>query len=548
MTLRLDKTFFFQESIQFLGYNITVEGIKLTRGKVEEIDAVPPPKNIKQLRRFLGIFGYYSRFYPNYAFATHPLLDLLRKSVSWKWEGKHQAAFERIKATFLKSFTISHPDFTKHLFVQTDSSDVGLGTMLYQIDERNKPMVISLISRVLRKAERNYTTTEKEMLAIIWALEKWRPYLLGTQFTLLTDHQSLIFLQHCHTQNQRLLRWVLFLQQYDFKIQHCRGVDNHIPDLLSRHRHEPQDPRSILSSSLSMCPIQIQIDPILDLGVEEFLDTQRRDPLIQNIAAFKQGSLRNDDPQHDYIHKRQDKWGMAMGIVLQRTASKEKTFRILVPRSLAGDLVRFYHTKFAHFGATKMYNMIADYFVWRGMKKEIRILIAKCDTCQKSKHPNRNYEGDFQPIIPPGPNNLAAVDLYGPLPKYKYGNKFLLVIVDVFSKLTQFYPLKKPNTNSCFRGMQKFVTEAGPYQRVLTDQGTQFTRPRWASLLRTIHIEPILTTPRHPQSNPTERIMREISRVCRVYCSENHRSWDELIPHLNIWLNSIPHCSTTVSA
>lgn len=141
----------------------------------------------------------------------------------------------------------------------------------------------------------------------------------------------------------------------------------------------------------------------------------------------------------------------------------------MVPRNITDDLVQFYHTNFAHFGATKMYNMIANYFAWRGMKTEIRVIIAKCDICQKSKHPNRSYEGDFQSILPPGPSSLAALDVYGPLPKSKQGNRYILVIVDVFSKFTKLYPLRKSITTSCFKCMQKFITRAGSYNRVLTD-------------------------------------------------------------------------------
>ena len=150
-------------------------------------------------------------------------------------------------------------------------------------------------------------------------------------------------------------------------------------------------------------------------------------------------------------------------------------------------------------------------------------------------------------IVPTSVSDLYAIDLFGPLPKVARGNKFVLVIVDVFSKFVQVYPVNKPSAGNCLKKLDIFIQLCGKPKRVLTDHGSQFTSYRWQDEMSRRGVQPIFSTIRHPQSNPSERIMRELGRLFRTYCSTNHAGWLDLLPKINIWLNVVPHESTKIT-
>ena len=211
-----------------------VQGLKCA-GKREQIEKIPRPKNIRQLRVFLGVLGYYSRFFKNYANAVGPLYELLKKNQKWRWTTEHESVFNNIKRKFKMAITLKHPDFNRTFYVQTDSSGFAVGAILYQKNEENGEQIIALASRILHGAEKSYSTTLKEALGVVFALENFREYVMGRHFVIITDHKALTFLNKCHVNNDKLLRWSLWLQQFSFEIKHIAGKDNVLPDYLSRN-------------------------------------------------------------------------------------------------------------------------------------------------------------------------------------------------------------------------------------------------------------------------------------------------------------------------
>ena len=171
----------------------------------------PEPKNIKQLQSFLGLCNFYRKFQKNYAQTTARLSAVLQKNKQWKWGEKERDAFEEIKKKFSSMIMMNHPDFLKTFYLQTDASNVALGAELYQEDSDREHHTIAFASRSLLAAERNYTTTEKELLSIVFAVGKFRTYILGNKTVIRTDHKALSFLNSCRLTHSRLTRWVLTL-------------------------------------------------------------------------------------------------------------------------------------------------------------------------------------------------------------------------------------------------------------------------------------------------------------------------------------------------
>lgn len=193
LQLNFEKSHFCRKRVDFLGYQLTTKGLQMNPDKIVEIDKIKAPKNRKQLKSFLGCVNYYSRFVPNFAMAIAEFLPLLRKGQQWKWTDRLESKFQDLKAAFHKTCVISYPHFDEQFILQTDSSDYGIGAVLYQtIEERDK--IVAIVSRVLKESEQHFSATEKEANAIVWSIHKLREYLIGRHFVIRTDHKALIFL------------------------------------------------------------------------------------------------------------------------------------------------------------------------------------------------------------------------------------------------------------------------------------------------------------------------------------------------------------------
>ena len=217
----------------YLGHVISDKGVKPNPEKVRAVKEYPVPKNHKELKQFLGLVGYYRRFIKDFSSITQPFTSLLRKNIPFKWEMRQQINFEKIKQLLLSEPILQYPDFNKEFILTTDASDEGIGAVLSQ-GKIGNDLPIAYASRTLNKAERNYDTTEKELLAIIWATKHFRPYLYGKKFKIVTDHKPLIWLFNVKDPSSRLMRWRLKLEEYNYEVLYKEGKQNTNADALSR--------------------------------------------------------------------------------------------------------------------------------------------------------------------------------------------------------------------------------------------------------------------------------------------------------------------------
>ena len=236
LTVNLVKSEIAQAHVIFLGHVVGQGQVRPIQAKVEAIEKFPVPTTKKQLMRFLGMAGYYRRFCPNFSETVAPLTNLLCKRVKFIWSDACQKAFDKVKAILMSSPVLRAPNFEKQFKLAIDASDNGIGAVLLQSGENEIDHPVSYYSRKFNSHQRNYSTVEKETLALIMALQHFEIYLGTTTFPIivLTDHNPLVFLNKMKNKNQRLVRWSLFLQEYNLCIQHVKGKDNIIPDALSR--------------------------------------------------------------------------------------------------------------------------------------------------------------------------------------------------------------------------------------------------------------------------------------------------------------------------
>jgi hypothetical protein len=234
LKLKPSKCAFLRKEVVYLGHVISEKGISPDPSKLIAVKEFPTPKKLKDIQSFIGLAGYYRKFIENFSKLAKPLTKLTRKGEKFTWSIEQQNAFELLKEKLTTAPVLNYPDFSKEFIVTTDASDFAIGAILSQgVVGQDRP--IAYASRVLCKAEQNYNTTEKELLAIVWAVKHFRPYLYGVRFKIITDHKPLIWLFNVTDPGSRLIRWRLKLEEYDYEIIHKAGKSNLNADALSRN-------------------------------------------------------------------------------------------------------------------------------------------------------------------------------------------------------------------------------------------------------------------------------------------------------------------------
>jgi hypothetical protein len=247
-----DKCEFLKEELNYLGHLVTPEGVRPDENKIKAVVEFPTPKTQKDIKSFLGLAGYYRKFIADFSAIARPLTNLLKKENEWRWTEQEQASFDLLKFKLTNTPLLQYPDFSKPFILTTDASGYAIGAILSQ-GKLGQDKPVAYASRTLNKAELNYATVEKELLAIVWACKHFRPYLLGRKFQIVTDHKGLTWIFNVKDPNSRLMRWKLLLEEYDYEIQYRAGIRNCNADSLSRY------------------PVQC-----LNVNIEEITDERKR--------------------------------------------------------------------------------------------------------------------------------------------------------------------------------------------------------------------------------------------------------------------------------
>jgi hypothetical protein len=508
--------------------------------RIEAILNYPPLRNQKQLRKFLGLCKFHQQFIVSYAEYVAPLLSLLRKGNKWIWTSTFQSTFECLREKFANSIHLVQPDVSRDYIINSDASKVVIAAVLMQNDQAGNTNIVSTASRVLTQTEQRYTTCELELLAIVFALHRFRRYIYGHKVILNTDNKALTFLQKCVVTSNRVARWVMEIEQYDVEIRHIRGVDNGLADLFSRN------PAQLSATEISKLKnpdqnmvqsIQLGIDDSVKRELKKLATLQDTDPRIQSIKESLQ-SHSTGGTKHILNN----------GVLYCKGDREGLIWKAMLPECLERKVMRFVHTSLGHLGNDKCYAEIHHVFHLKNFARKLRKFIATCDVCQRTKHLNRAYNVEENHHLPKRPGELCAVDIYGSLPTSRGNVRYIFVCYDVFSKYVKLYPLKSATTKACLNKLQNhyFVNVVKP-RMILSDNGSQFRSPLWQTKLEENDVTTRFSPIRHPQSNPSERVMRELSKFFRIYCHNNHKRWAELIPHIEEWLNKTVASSTGYS-
>lgn len=520
------KCALFQRQVEFLGHIIDSEGLHVMQDKVKAIRDWPVPRNVADIRSFLGLVGYYRRFISNFSHIASSITALLHKDTAFDWGAEQQAAFAALKQAITNAPVLILPDPSKPYTVTTDASDFAIGATLSQ-ETAHGLQPIAFLSKKLLPAEMNYPVHDREMLSIICALKEWRHYLHGQKFTILTDNVSLKWFHTKEILNQRQVRWMEYLQEFDHSIVHQKGKDNVVADGLSRRPdHRDKDDSEL----------EVNVHQVSEIKVDQIEERCKRAYPSDGLA---QQVLRGDKSvRHMHIEN---------GLIYFQPK------RIYVPATapdVRTDILSECHDRplSGHLGSSKTIESVTRHFYWPRMHNDIKRYVSSCFSCQANKPSQRLPMGLLQPLpIPDRPWQQVTMDLITQLPRTKDGHDAIVVFVDKLSKMVHWVATHTAVTAAELARLMfdHVVRLHGLPESIVSDRDTRFTSHFWSSLWELCGTKLAMSTAFHPQTDgQTERANRTLEEMLRHYVSTQQDDWDMRLTAAEIAFNNSVHAST----
>lgn len=522
--LNIEKCIFGQEEVKFLGHELSAEGISPMKEKVKAIQAFRTPENPQEVKSFLGMTGFLMKFIPDYATINEPLRELTKKDVPFAWGDRQQASFDKLREMLCSPPVLGYFSPDDRTTVIADASPVGLGGVLIQHDSEGKLRVIAYVSKSLTEVERRYCQSEKEALALVWAVERLREYLLGIKFTLISDCKSLETIFNKPVVNcARIERWVLRLQAFDFRVKYKAGKEN-LADSLSRLSRAEATP----FDEETECFIQyMYATTAVDIG--EIEKATKED---QEMQQLKQAIDSNDYSNGDLGGYKvfATEFGYTGDIIIRRD-------RIVVPPKLRSRMLELGHE--GHPGSTVMKARLRDRCWWPKMDQEVEKYVRQCESCQLVAVPDRPAPLTIRKF-PSSPWNDIALDFMGPLPNGKH----VLVVIDYFSRYLEVELMQTITADSTIKVLKRMFVRLGNPRTITLDNGRQFCSEKFKKFCESLKIKLNFTTPYWPQANgEVERQNRSLLKRLKIAHSTNRDLEEEMQEYLSMYYTT-PHPST----
>jgi len=550
---------------------VTKDGIKPDPAKIEAVRAFERPETKKQMRSFLGLTGYLRRFIRNYSAIAAPLVATTTDKGQYRWRKQRVwgdqeiKAFEELKNKLTEDDVLAYPDYEKPFLVVCDASNRGAGAMLAQVDDNNAERPIAYASCTFNKAQKNYSATEKEGLAVVWATAHFRPYIHGVPAVVVTDHSALTWIMTVKDPPQRLARWVMSLMDYDLTFIHRKGKDNIVADALSRLKRkgevtdEPEEDKDVEGDVVVINAVALEgdvtqaaLDETFNKEIKEWRSCQEEEEQYGAMIKWLEDGIRpHDEDTWEWISMHEDRYVIQDGLlkyveVVSRGKSCTVNTMVVVPRSKVFGLIAKCHESpliGAHQGTKRLYPKIRERFWWPRMYTDIEEQVASCTICmsvgkataKKSKIGGHGVGGN--------PFEYIAMDLLS-LPVSYLGNKYAMVVMDYHSRYAMVAPLKTKEASEVAQTLlEKVIMVYGPPQKLLTDNGGEFKNKIMQQLCQSLKIKKKFTSPYNPQADGmVERFNRTLVRMLACYIEPNQRNWDLVLPMM-VYAYNTTSCS-----
>ncbi|CAF1502254.1 unnamed protein product [Adineta steineri] len=560
LTLKASKCCFCRKEMKYLGHIVTQDGIKPDPTLTKAVSDFPQPKTIKDVQSFLGLSGYYRRFIKNYSKIAEPLVKQLRqlkeRNYHLNWTKECTAAFETLKEKLTNAPIMSTPNFNQSFILELDACEYGLGAVLAQEYNKQK-FVIAYASRTLSSAERNYGATEREALAIVWATQHFRPYLDGFKVLIRSDCKALQWLKNAKDISGRLARWAMKLSAFQIEsIQYRPGTANANADSLSRNpiattstnsmegsmpevnesnekamRQEINNINSLNSYEISTIDTLINLwentNILEDIKKEQQADS-KLNPIVQQIKA---------NPSPDFNDKKQP--FVLINDILYKIKNSNRHYNqrilgnkhlLVIPKSMQHKLLQWAHDHptAGHAGQQKTLFRLSTRVYWDSLRKDIYNYVAACNECQKFKYNNTPTATPIQLHEVFEPWHTIGIDLMGPFPATSRQKRFLLVIVDYFTRWVEIFPMNLTTSSAIAEILiNEVFSRYGLPKYILSDNGPQFISNIFNAFCQLFTIQRKFTANYHPQTNMTERVNRTLKPLIAIFAQQHPHSWDK---------------------
>lgn len=578
LKLKPSKCQLFQKEVKFLGKIVNENGISVNPESVEVIKSWPIPKTKKQLESFLGFTNYHREHIRNYSNIAAPLHRLTREKTEFDWNDTCQEAFSNLKSALIQATILGYPDPNETFILDTDASDGTIGAELSQI-QNGIERTICFASKIMTATQRKYCTTRKELLAIVTFTRQFRHYLLGGQFLVRTDHNSLTWLLNFQNIEGQLARWIEELSQYDMIIQHRPGKKHGNADALSRipddldlcNNYQPIiQLEDLPCGGCKFCTrarkqwktFEEDVDFVMPLSVrkvsvhntlkdneigsnwadsfskDELVKSQNQDTDIKQLVNWlnddyepRKQELQMCSPQVRHLWNCKSQLQLKDGILYYLWEDPlQDRLLFIVPKGLRQQVLRYCHDlrSSGHLGQNKTISRLKKTVYWYGMSTDCGLYVSTCKTCNTQKKPCRKAKAQLGQYHAGVPFERIHIDILGPLPITTQGNKYILVIIDQFTKWLECCPLPCQNAETVAKAlMDSTLSRFGCPLELHSDQGKNVDGNLIRQLCNLLEISKTRTTAYHPASNgQVERYNRLILQIIRCFLKKTQNKWD----------------------
>lgn len=514
--INLKKSKFFVDHIEYLGRHISSEGIRPSESKIAALINAPNPKNVKQVRQFMGLASYFRKFIPGFATQTACISKLTKNNQKWEWGPEQNEARNYIIKHLSDKPLLTVFDYDRPTELHTDASSLGYGAVLIQIVDGNKK-VVAYYSKRTTPVESKYCSYDLETLAIYNALKHFRVYLLGIKFQIFTDCNSIKSTMNKKDLSPRVARWWTFMQDFDFEIVYKKGKYLGHVDFLSRN------PVNTTSSDNAIDPLETTVSTwdsdelphhnhtsLVNLinDTPSWLETaQQNDPETQNLMGLVVAG--------DLDHNRYFIQNNLLYYNIQPNLPK-----LYIPKTSRFELLKLFHDENCHIGFDKTLSKLKEYFWFPRMFAYVHKYIKHCLICIERKGHSGPKQGFLHPIEKtPIPFHTIHLDCTGPFNQTE-GYKYILLIVDGFTKYTLLKPLKTLTAQELVPIIRDTITLFGTPSKVITDKGTNFSSHQITSLFRDLQIEHHMIATGTPRGNgQVERYVSTVIDMLNTSCN-----------------------------
>ncbi|CAN6583795.1 unnamed protein product [Malus baccata var. baccata] len=512
LLLNWEKCHFMVKQGIVLGHIISEKGIEVDKSKIDLVHHLPSPTSVREVRSFLGHAGFYRRFIKDFSKVAQPLCRLLQKEVAFEFNKECTASFNQLKELLTTAPIIVPLDWSLPFKLMCDASDYALGAVLGQRKDK-RPHVIYYASRTLNDAQLNYSTTEKKLLAVVFALDKFRSYLIGTKVIVFTDHATLKYLLTKKEAKPRLIRWMLLLQQFNIEIRDKKGSENVVADHLSRMVHNEESLPIVETFPVEQL-LSIKVNEPWYADLVNFLVSKR---IPSTFTRHQRDKLRHD--ARFYVWDDPYLWKFCPDQIVRRCVH-DSEFR---------SILSFCHTYACggHFGTQRTaLKVLQCGFYWPSIFKDARTFCLTCDKCQIMGNIGARDQMPQVSILNVEIFDVWGIDFMGPFPS-SYGFMYILLAVDYVSKWLE---AKATRTNDSkmvgdFIRTNIFAMFGMP-RVIISDGGSHFCNRTIEALLRKHNVNHRVFTPYHPQTNGQAEVSnREIKQILEKTVGPTRKDW-----------------------